>query len=164
MSEGQHLAETLVAFFAHKDHGVLTPFTEAAAGLTAAQAGQVPGPRLHNIWAIVNHVRFWHDVTLLQLRGLGVDWESLGAKDGWPPPGDRSDDASWQAAVKRTLALNGEIAALVETFTDGELVEPVVAGQVARWQVVQSLIAHNCYHTCSIITARRLLGLWQDPT
>jgi hypothetical protein len=164
MSEGQHLAETLVAFFAYKDHGVLTPFTDAVAGLTATQAAQVPGPGLHSIWAIVNHVRFWHDVTLLQLRGLAVDWASLGATDGWPPAGDPTDEVAWQAAVRRTETLNGEIAALVEMFSDAELIEPVVAGQVTRWQVVQSLIAHNCYHTCSIIAARRLFGLWQDPT
>jgi hypothetical protein len=163
MSEAQHLAETLVAFFAYKDHGVLTPFVDAVAGLTAAQAARVPGLGLRSIWAIVNHVRFWHDVPLLQLRGLAVDWESLGAKDGWPPPEEPADEAAWQAAVQRTRSLNGETAALVGTFTDEELLEPVVAGQVTRWQVVQSLIAHNCYHTCSIITTRRLLGLWQDP-
>ncbi|MBN1579429.1 MAG: DinB family protein [Anaerolineae bacterium] len=90
MSEGRHLAETLIAFFAYADHGVLTPFTAAIAGLTAEQAARVPGPGFHSVWAVVNHVRFWHEVTLLQLRGLP-----------------------------------------------------------------------DCYHTCSVISARRMLKLWK---
>ena len=82
MSEGQHLAETLVSFFAYADHGVLTPFTAAVSGLTAEQAAQDPGSGFHRVWAVVNHIRFWHEITLLQLRGLPVDFETLGAKDG----------------------------------------------------------------------------------
>ena len=112
------------------------------------------------MWAQVNHVRFWHEASLLQLRALPVDGEALGAEDGWPPPGDPSDETSWEAVVSHTVALNTEIAELVEGLTGGELEEPVVAGYVTRWQIVQSLVAHNAYHTCGIIKARRLLGLW----
>jgi hypothetical protein len=48
-----------------------------------------------------------------------------------------------------------------ESLTDEELEEAVVAGRVTRWQIIQSLIAHNCYHTCSTISARRMLELWE---
>jgi len=160
MSEGQHLADTLVAFFAYTDHGTLTPFTHAVSGLTAEQAAAVPAAGFHSVWAQVNHVLFWHEVSLRQLRALPVDFEALGARDGWPPPGSSSDETSWQAAVSRTVALNNEIAEMVEGLTDEELEEPVVAGYVTRWQIVQSLVCHNAYHTCGIIDARRLLGLW----
>ena len=160
MSEGQHLADTLVAFFAYSNHRMLTPFTDAVSGLTAEQAAKVPGPDLHSVWALVNHVRFWHEVFLGQLHVLPVSFEALGAKDGWPPPSDPPDEASWQAAVSHTIALNREIAELVEGLTNEELEEPVVARHVTRWQIAQSLIAHNCYHTCGIIAARRMPGLW----
>jgi hypothetical protein len=160
MSEGHHLADTLIAFFAYADHGVLTPFTAAVSGLTAEQATRIPIPGLHSIWALVSHVRFWHEATLLQLRGLPVDLGDPGARDGWPPPGDPSDDEAWQVEVSRTTTLNQQIAEMVERLTDKELAEPVVAGRITQRQVIQALIAHNCYHTCSIISVRRMLGLW----
>jgi hypothetical protein len=161
MSEAQHLADTLVARFAYADHGVLAPFTAANAGLTGEQAIADPGHGLHSIWAVVNHVRFWHEVPLLQLRAQPVDYRALGAADGWPPvPGDPSE-AAWQAAVAGITALNREVAGLVKGLTEEQLAEPIVAGRVTRWQVIQALIAHNCYHTCSIISARRMLELWE---
>jgi uncharacterized damage-inducible protein DinB len=164
MSEAEHLAETLIAMFAFADHGVLTPFTAAVSGLTAEQAIADPGHGLHSVWTLVNHIRFWHEVTLLQLRGLPVDFAALGAEDGWPPPDDPPDEGAWQAEIARVIALNQEVTESVESLTDEELAEPVVAGRVTRWQVVQSLIAHNCYHTCSVISARRMLGLWPRET
>ncbi|MBN1640868.1 MAG: DinB family protein [Anaerolineae bacterium] len=160
MSEGQHLAETLVAFYAYDNHGVMTPFTSAVAGLSAGQAAADPGHGLQSVWAYVHHVRFWQEVALLQLRGLPVDRAALGGEDGWPAVPDPPEQASWEAAVARSAALNGETAELVEALSDTALAEVVVGAYVMRWQVVQSLIAHNTYHTCSIIAARRLLGLW----
>ncbi|MBN1937101.1 MAG: DinB family protein [Anaerolineae bacterium] len=160
MSEAQHLADTLIAMFAWSNHGILAPFTTAVSGLTARRAAAEPGYGLHSMWALVNHVRFWHEVTLLQLRCLPVDLAALGAEDGWPPPDDPPTEEAWQAAVANTIALNEQVTGLIETLTDESLAEPVVAGQVTRRQVVQSLIAHNCYHTGSIIDARRVLGLW----
>jgi hypothetical protein len=147
--------------FAYADHGVLTPFTTAVEGLTAAQAVADPGYGQHSIWATVNHVRFWHQVPLLQLRAQPVDYQALGAEDGWPPvPGDPSE-AAWQAAIAGTTALNREVARLVKDLTEEQLAEPIVAGRVTRWQVVQALIVHNGYHTCSVISARRALGIWE---
>ena len=160
MAEGQHLAESLVAFFCYTDHYTLTPFTLAVAGLDAGQAAAVPAPGLHSVWALVNHVRFWHEANLCQLRAQPVDYEALGDKDGWPPPGDPEDEAAWQAAVSDTVQLNRKVADVVAGLTDEELAQAVVAGYVTRWQIVQSLIVHNAYHTCAIIDARRLLGLW----
>lgn len=163
MAEGQHLADTLVAFFCYTDHYTLAPFIRAVAGLDAGQAAAVPAPGFLCVWAQVNHVRFWHEANLCQLRAQPVDYEALGANassGGWPPPGQAGDEAAWQAAVSRTVQLNQEVAELVEGLTDEELAQAVVAGYVTRWQIVQSLIAHNAYHTCAIIHARRLLGLW----
>jgi hypothetical protein len=160
MPEAQHLADTLVAMFAYADHGVLTPFTAAIAGLTAEQAAADPGHGLHSVWAVVNHVRFWHEVPLLQLREQPVDYRALGAKDGWPPVPDDPSEADWQSAVAGITALNREVAGLVKGLTEAQLAEPIVAGCVTRWQVIQALIVHNGYHTCSVISARRVLGLW----
>jgi hypothetical protein len=162
MPEAQHLADTLLAMFAYADHGVCTPFTAAIAGLTAEQAIAEPGHGLHTIWAVVNHVRFWHEVTLLQLRALPVDFRALGAQDGWPPAPRAPDEAAWEAQVTDLVALNREVAERIRNLTDEQLAEPVVAERVTRWQIAQALIVHNSYHTCSVISARRMLELWGE--
>ena len=71
-------------------------------------------------------------------------------------------EAGWQSLVSGIIALNQEVTALVKALNSEDLVEPIIAGHVTRWQVVQSLIAHNCYHIGSIVSARRLLGLWKE--
>ena len=86
MPEAQHLADALEGLFS-RDHGWFTPFSVAVDGLDAAQAASVPAPGFHSIWAVVNHVWFWQQVTLLRLQGAPVDRQALGAEDGWPPAG-----------------------------------------------------------------------------
>ena len=160
MGETKHLADTLVAFFRFADHRTFTPFSDAVAGLSAAQAAADPGHGLHSVWATVNHVRFWIEVTWLLAQARPVDWETIARDGDWPSLPDPPTEAAWADAVSGAIARNSEVAALVEAQDDEALEEVVHAGYVTRWQVVQSLIAHNVYHTCSIIDARRALGLW----
>ncbi len=87
MVESAHFHEALTGFFVDPRNGWFPPLTEAVAGLTAA-ASWAPTDGMNNIWAFVNHVRFWHDVVLNQLLGLPVDRQAIGAENGWPPPGD----------------------------------------------------------------------------
>lgn len=167
MSEAEHLSETVRSLFVLDDHGIFTSFATAVAGLTAAQAAAIPAPRFNSVWAVVNHVNFWQEVTLLQLRGQPVDFEALGAENGWPPtgrPGSESDEAAWQAAVERCLEVNRELAEVTAALSDEVLAAPVSPDPVAAWQLVQSIIAHNAYHTCEAISIRHMLGLWLERT
>ena len=79
MTEAQHLADALKGLFADPEHGLFTAFTVAVDGLTAAQVAAIPAPRFNCIWAVVNHVRFWQEYTLLRLHGLTIDRQALGA-------------------------------------------------------------------------------------
>jgi hypothetical protein len=106
-------------------------------------------------------MRFWHQVSLRQLRHEPADFASLGARDGWPAPPAVPDETAWDEVVQQTLALNAEIAALIEHMGERRLEEVVAAGHLTRWQIVQCLVTHNGYHTSSIVSARRLLGLWK---
>jgi len=65
MLEAQHLADALQGLVANPEQGFFTAFTVATDGLTAAQAMAIPAPRFNSIWAVVNHVRFWQESTLL---------------------------------------------------------------------------------------------------
>ena len=166
MSEASHTAEALELLFTSATPGWFSPFETATDGLTAKLAATVPAPRFNSVWAVVNHVRYWQEVALLQLQHLPVDGAALGSEDGsgWPPIGDPADEAAWQEARRRALEANAALARYVMTLTDAELNQPVAEGEV--WNtcrhLIYSMIAHNSYHTCEITTIRHLQGWWFD--
>lgn len=164
MSEAEHLSDAVRALFVLDDHGVFTSFATAVAGLTAAQAAAIPAQRFNSVWAVVNHVRFWQEVTLLQLGGRSVDREALGGENGWPPAGPPDDEAAWQAAVERCLEVNRELAEAAGALPAEALAAPLAPGRAAPWQLIQGMIAHNAYHTAEVISIRHMLGLWLART
>jgi hypothetical protein len=163
MSEVQHLAEALPRYFSHPRVGAFANFILATDGLTAAQASNVPLQGFNSIWAIVNHVWFWQEAALRTLRKQPVAPELLGAADwsGWPVAGDSNDDAAWLAARERALAVNAELAAHI-----GGLDEAGSTEEFENWgpahSIAQSMLVHNAYHTCEIISVRHLQGLWLE--
>jgi uncharacterized damage-inducible protein DinB len=168
MSEGEHLSDAVRALFVMNDHGLFTSFSTAVAGLTALEAAAIPAPRFNSVWAVVNHVRFWQEVTLLRLRGRPVDRRALAAENGWPPAEQQSDspddEAAWRAAVERCVEVNRELADVAAALSDEALAAPLAPGGAAPWQLIQGMIAHNAYHTCEVISIRHMLGLWLDRT
>jgi DinB superfamily len=164
MSEAEHLSDAVRALSVFDDHGLFTSFSTAVAGLTAAQAAAVPAPRFSSAWAVLNHVRFWQEVTLLQLRGQPVDRSALGAENGWPPPGELADEEGWQAAARRCLEANLALAEAAAALSHDALTAPLAPGRAAPWQLIQGMIAHNAYHTCEAISIRHTLGLWLERT
>jgi DinB superfamily len=112
MSEATHFATALTEYFANPDNGAFASFTAATDGLTAAQAAAVPGERMNSVWAVVNHVWFWNEGPRRKLLGQAFEPADLGAPDwsGWPPAGDPSDEAAWQAARARAIDANAAFA------------------------------------------------------
>jgi uncharacterized damage-inducible protein DinB len=161
VSEEKHLSGALEGMFANPQNGWFSPFTEAVAGLTAAEASWVPGPDMNSIWALVNHVRFWHELVLRRLRGEHVDRLELGSEKGWPPSGSPDDEQAWQESCARAISANRDLSALVRELTAAEVDAPVEEGRARRWQVLHGLIGHTCYHTGQIILLRRLQGNWR---
>lgn len=166
MSEAQHLATALQNYFTSPRVGVFLSFAKATEGLTAEQAAAVPAPRLNSVWAIVNHVWFWQEATLKLLRGETYTAAELGAPDdsGWPPAGNPADQAAWEAARQRALEVNQELATFTASRTETELAQTISSWNVPGQRAVQSIIAHNSYHTAEIITVRHVQGLWLEKT
>jgi hypothetical protein len=166
MSEAQHLAEALKSLYHGPALGVFTSFETATDGLTARQAATVPADRFNSVWGVVNHVWFWQEALLCLLLGETYDHAALGAPDGsgWPPVIDPDDEAAWQTDRQRALRVNVALASFVEPMSDRELEEllPVWAGPKHR--AIQSIIAHNSYHTCEIISVRHMQGFWLERT
>lgn len=166
MSEAHHLADSLERLFSNPASGVFAPFINVTDGLTAAQAAAVPAPRFNSIWAVVNHVWFWEESLLRLLRGESATPESLGAttEHGWPPAGSATDEAGWQAARTRALATNAELAQHIRSLSDEAIAQPLEAWGTVRARAVLSIIAHDSYHTCEIITLRHMQGWWVEGT
>lgn len=166
MSEATYAAEALELLFTSTTPGWFSPFEAATADLTAAQAATVPAPHFNSIWAVVNHVRYWQEVALLQLQQQPVDSAALGSADssGWPPIGDAADEGAWEEARKQALAANAALARYIAGLTEDELNQPVADGKA--WNtcrhLLYSMIAHNSYHTCEITTIRHMQGWWFD--
>jgi uncharacterized damage-inducible protein DinB len=164
MSEGKNLGEALELLFTSSTPGWFTPFVAAIDGLSAAQAAAVPADKFNSVWGVVNHVRFWQEVALKQLQGQPVDYTELGSADGsgWPPVGDANDEAAWQAARTRVAEANKALAKYVAGLNDPALGESV--SDNAQWNtrrhLIQSMIAHNSYHTCEVISIRHMQGLF----
>jgi DinB family protein len=159
MPEAAHLADALLGLFAH-DHGWFTPFTRAAAGLSAAQAAWEPPDGGKSIWAIANHLGFWYDVVLHDLHGLALAGSGLDTAQDWPPPGAPTDEPAWDQAWRRVIALNSALAAGIAALADEDLDRPVRAGGAELWQIVQGLIGRSSYYTGEICCIRRRQGLW----
>jgi len=164
MTEAQHLADALTGFFTRTDNGWFTSFASAVAGLTAQQAAWVPGPGFNSVWGLVDHVWFWQQFFLPVLRGLPADQQPLRREDDWAPVADPIDEDAWQAACRRVVSVNAELAAFVAGLSDEELAQPSAPGRARRQQVIQGIIAHNSYHTCEIISVRHMQGLWLEET
>jgi hypothetical protein len=163
MSEAQHLSDSLAGLFSHADHGWFTPFPVAVSGLTAAQAATVPAIKFNSVWAVVNHIRFWQEITLLRLQGLPMGKEKW-ADNGWPPAGAPTDEAAWKRDWEAAIAANAELARYIATLSDETLSQPMAEGQASRWQVIQGLISHNSYHINEIISIRHMQRLWLEQT
>lgn len=163
MSDGRYFADAVEQLFSSTTPGWFTPFVAVLEGLSAQQAAVVPAEGFNSIWAVVNHVRFWQAAALCQLQHLPVDYPSLGSVDesGWPPVGDATDETAWQAAQKQVREANEQLARYISDLTDADLDETV--SDNAEWNtrrhLIQSMIAHNSYHTCELISIRHLQGL-----
>ena len=164
MSESLHLSKALERHFSNPRPAAFANFVVVVDGLTAAQAATVPMPRFNSVWGIVNHVWFWEEALLRLLRGQTYTHTELGAPDenGWPPAGEPGDEAGWQAARIRALEANKAIAEIVAAMSDEELAQPLETWGTAKSSAVFSILAHNSYHTCEIISVRHMQGWWVE--
>lgn len=163
MSEAQHLATALSSLFAGKSLWFLS-FSQAVAGLTAEQAAKVPAPNFNSVWMIVNHINFWQDVILKELRGEPVDASSFDEGQGFNIPNDPLDETGWRDARDRALILNSELVAVIGGMADTDLEVPLKSWKETRVQAIHGLIAHNSYHINEIISMRHMNGFWLPET
>jgi uncharacterized damage-inducible protein DinB len=160
-TEAQRVAAPLKRYFAEK-HGVFLNFAAATDGLTAAQALHVPQEKFNSVWRVVNHVTYWQEAALLVLEGANIRPETAGYDTGgWHAP-ETADDATWVTLRTRAIEVNAKLADAIAVLDDEALHREIAAWRSSPFQIAESMIAHNSYHTCEIITVRHLQGLWVE--
>ena len=159
MTEQEHLAEALEAFFADRGNYWHAPFTEAVRGLTAQDAARAPGPGLHSVWDLVGHIRFCHELVHHLIEGRAPDRTEAPAD--WPAVADPTDEAAWALAVEQAVAANRALVAAVRALPEERL------GLEGNWvqaplRLLHGLIAHNSYHIGQMVLTRRRLEQWRE--
>jgi len=164
MSEANHLADALVGWLSDPDNGWFTSFVEAIKGLTDEQAAEIPSAGFNCIWAVLNHMSYCQEYVLHLLRGESEDTMEREGKKDWQPIVRPYEEQAWRADCEHLLALNKELSQVVAFFSDEELAKPYASGKAPRYQIIQGIIAHNCYHTNEVISIRHMLGYWLEKT
>jgi hypothetical protein len=161
MTEGDHLAETLKLYFTEKQN-VFLSFSAATQGLTAEQVLYVPREGFNSIWGVVNHVGYWQEATLLIIqRSPDEPRTPGGSTGGWFKP-DKADTAAWEQLRAQAMQTNDQLASAIAGLTDQQLHTVVGPWKQTPYQMAQSILAHNSYHICEIISLRHLQGLWVE--
>ncbi len=160
MSEAERLGKTLKRYFSAQ-HGIFLSFPGATDGLTAAQSLMVSKPGFNTIWGVVNHTAYWIEFTLLIMQGSEAQPTTpAGSKnDGWSQP-EQATDAEWEALRQGTIQLNDQLAEATVALSDEQLHMPIGPWKQTPYQMVQSIMAHNSYHVCEVISLRHMQDLW----
>jgi uncharacterized damage-inducible protein DinB len=126
-------------------------------GVDHADAARRPAEGLNSIWAVVNHVSFWHDVVLRRLRGE-VSTDSEARESGWSLPA-AGGAGNWTRAQQELIARNAAVAEAVGALSPTQLEEPWAPGRAPRWQLAYGLMNHTSHHTADVLIARHLLRI-----
>jgi len=130
-------------------------FEPVTAPLTAEEANWRPAPEVRSITEIINHMAYWLEYRVRQVRGEPLEPLRPIPKGGEAPAWMPSYPGCIGNLCKQFEALREEIAALKE-----EDLERTVEGSPRPIvELISNLIAHNAYHMGQILLLRRLWAL-----
>ena len=164
MSEASHLAEALHGLFATPDLFWFVSYTDAVKGLSAAQAGSVPGARFNSVWGVTLHLTLCQRFALAVLRGEPVEAGTFFAQGAWPPVPDPQDAEAWQKAKAGLLAANQALSDCVGGLAPEALEQDIPAAGMKAHQYILGHLAHNSNHINEIVSIRHMQGFWLEKT
>ncbi len=150
LSIAQDLRATLLEQLksTHNKEEWYAPLDVAVKGLTAEQASWKDAGGNHSVGQLTNHLVFWNERVLLQLKGEKVA-EFKGSND---ETFDKFDKKTWDDLVKRLDAVLAGIEKVVSEATEEQL--------KAMAPTIANVSVHNAYHTGQIVYARKLQKSW----
>jgi uncharacterized damage-inducible protein DinB len=138
--------------------GAHVTWERALRGLAPRLRTATPGPGLHTIWELLEHMRIAQEDILCYTRD--TRWKSPEWPSGYWPTVKKPTEARWRrtvAAFRRDLR---DVIALVHDRRI-DLTAPLPGGG-GRTALREALLVadHNAHHLGQIVQARRLLGAW----
>jgi uncharacterized damage-inducible protein DinB len=128
----------------------------ALAGLAPALRAAPPGPGLHTIWELLEHMRIAQEDILRY--ALDARWKSPAWPSGYWPTVQKPTEARWRKAVEGFRRDLKSVLALVRD-PGVDLTAPLPHGGGHTILREALLVAdHNAHHLGQIVQARRLLG------
>lgn len=155
--EASHVREEIVLLVGGARVPWFSTMRQALDGVDHRYAAMSPAPRLNSIWAVVNHVSFWHDLARRRLlRDFTTEQEA--DESGWSLPAAGGAD-EWNRTQQELIERNIAFADAAATLSEEQLEEPWAPGRAPKWQVAYGLMNHTSHHTADVLIARTLLGI-----
>ena len=128
-------------------------------GLAPELRAASPGPGLHTIWELVEHVRIAQEDILRYT--LDARWKSPAWPSGYWPRVKRPTEVRWRKSVE---GFGRDLEAVLALVRDPgvDLTAPIPHGGGHSPLREALLVAdHNAHHLGQVVQARRLLGAWK---
>ncbi|TJY40937.1 DinB family protein [Cohnella pontilimi] len=135
------------------------PLLDALKGVTAEQAVWLPQgfDSLSTIWGNVNHLIFYKERLLK--RWLGKETGNpLGVTNDDTFAVPEKSEAAWQETLARLDRVHKEIRHKISAMKEEDFDQSLPDHTIGR--ALNSLIAHDAYHTGEIILLRKMQGSW----
>lgn len=133
---------------------------QALKGLAPEHRAKRPGPGLHTIWQLVEHVRLAQEDILRYT--LDRDWRSPEWPEGYWPKTQKPSGREWGASL---AAFRRDLESVIALANDPKLdLSAEIPHGEGRTYLRQVLLVadHNAYHLAQVVDARRLLKAWKS--
>jgi len=114
----------------------------------------------HTMFQIVEHMRFWQDISLARIRGETAKIPEHAA-DGWLAPPQPTAEMTWSASLRALTAGLRELETYLPEALASCARDPLRGKRIRN--NIQMVGSHNSYHLGQIVTLRRMLGTWPAP-
>jgi hypothetical protein len=132
---------------------------EVLHGLDAAKAGAVTPVSSHSIWALVQHMRCWHEAGLEAMAGKPLPPGEIAEQLGWHALPEISEPG-WKAEVQRLRDSAEKLTQRTATLDDKALASQVPGRAYDVAHMLLGIASHNTYHCGQIVLLHRYLHLY----
>jgi len=121
--------------------------------LSAAQASSKPFRNANSIWQIVNHLVSWREAILKRLKDETV---TAPANNFFEPVKDISETA-WRKTMDRLEQSQVAWVEAIKASDDAWLEKIWKPGMQSRYELVQGILQHDCYHLGQIVLLKKFV-------
>jgi uncharacterized damage-inducible protein DinB len=137
--------------------------------LDAERAARITPLSRHSIWAIVHHLRVWHEQALEAISAKPLPPFESAIKIGWEPsdpPQFQSNaerDHAWTQELRRFKNAGEQLSQRAATMDDRKLQSQVPGRAYDIAHLLLGVASHNTYHCGQLVLLHRYVYIYSDP-